>query len=94
MPEYEYILLNGIVIHKFGEEQYHAQGIPNDVAEDWLAQDKSRIRFFAKYPSDWESRIATPEQAEEIAPVAINDAETTTAQATPKKRGTRKKTSK
>lgn len=89
MPEYEYILLNGIVIHKFGSDVYHAQGIPNDVAEDWLAQDPSRIRFFYKFPEDWESRIAKA-PAEEAHNEA-NDGEGTIAPMIPKKRGTRKK---
>lgn len=87
MPEYEYILNNGIVIHKFGEESHYALGIPNDVAEDWLAQDKSRICFFAKYPSDWEKRIATPE----VASNEVEGEEVATAQVSAKKRATRKK---
>lgn len=59
-----YILKAGVVISRFSDNNFYAlSNCPDDVAEDWLKEDHSRINLFEAYPDDWEKRISKADDA-------------------------------
>lgn len=54
----DYILKAGAVYSvPCGNKVYAGANIPSEVAEKWLKINPSAIRFFQRYPKDWQERI-------------------------------------
>lgn len=54
----DYILKAGVVYQvPCGNKVYTGANIPNEVAEGWLKKNKTVIKFFQRFPSDWEARV-------------------------------------
>ena len=60
MPqEPNYILKNGAVLHPYGTSKFYTNPLPSDdVAEEYLSKFPQSINLFAKFPYDWEKRVA------------------------------------
>lgn len=53
-----YILKAGVVRRKFGSNKFYAlSNCPDEVAEEYLRENLSNIRFFEKFPDDWQDRV-------------------------------------
>lgn len=57
LPEYEYMLNKGEVLHEFGSSEYYVNGVEPEVAEAYLKKYPQNISMFEKFPADWEDRI-------------------------------------
>lgn len=63
MVQQNYILKAGAIISRFGDNNFYAlSNCPDEVAEEWLKEDPTRIGLFEKFPEDWQKRIASSEQ--------------------------------
>lgn len=68
-----YILKGGALIHPAGTSKFYTNAIPDDVAEDYLAQFPLELNKFASYPEDWQERVAR-RIAQKEAPAELNTA--------------------
>lgn len=67
-----YILKAGVVVHPNGTNKFYANAnIPDEVAEQRLAEYPEAIADFLSYPSDWQSRVEARKNGEEMAPTDI-----------------------
>ena len=58
-----YILKAGVVIAKFGSNKFYGlSNCPDDVAEDYIRKDESRINLFESFPKDWHDRVFKPQK--------------------------------
>ena len=58
-----YILKAGVVISKFGSNKFYGlSNCPDDVAEDYIRKDESRINLFESFPKDWHDRVFKPKK--------------------------------
>lgn len=67
-----YILKAGVVVHPNGTNKFYANAnIPDEVAEQRLAEYPEAIADFLCYPSDWQARVEARKNGEEMAPTDI-----------------------
>lgn len=55
----DYTLKAGAIIHPQGTNRFYSLNtVPNEVAEQWLADFPNEISNFEAFPSDWRERVA------------------------------------
>lgn len=64
-----YVLKAGVVVHPTGTNKFYANAnIPDEVAEQRLAEYPEAIADFLSYPSDWKERVEARKNGKESAP--------------------------
>lgn len=67
-----YVLKAGVVVHPNGTNQFYANAnIPDEVAEQRLAEHPETISDFLSYPIDWKARVEARKNVEESAPTEL-----------------------
>lgn len=72
-----YVLKAGVIVHPNGTNQFYANtNIPDEVAEQRLAEYPESIADFLSYPSDWKERVEARKNGEEAAPSDLEAVQT------------------
>lgn len=67
-----YVLKAGVIVHPTGTNKFYANAnIPDEVAEQRLAEYPESISDFLSYPIDWEARVEARKNGEESAPTEL-----------------------